>query len=83
MDSSTHPVINPTPRPDLVDRLSGSDVCPTCRGRGSLLVTGPRDRRVCPACRGTGLVRPAGTTPQYESWLYAKRARKAAREVQR
>lgn len=55
MDSSTHPVINPTPRPDLVDRLSGSDVCRHCSGRGSILVTGPRDRRECPMCRGRGV----------------------------
>lgn len=70
-------------RSQLIADLAGDSVCPTCRGRGRLLVTGPRDWRVCPPCRGTGLVRPRGTTPQYELWLAARSARKVAREVQR
>ena len=45
----------PIPRSILLDALSGADVCRVCRGQGSLLVTGPRDRRTCPTCRGTGI----------------------------
>ena len=50
-DAATKPI----PRSILLDALSGADVCWHCRGQGSLLVTGPRDRRVCPNCRGSGI----------------------------
>ena len=53
---------SPLPRRVLIDALCGADVCWHCRGQGSLLVTGPRDRRVCPMCRGSGLTATKPTT---------------------
>ena len=75
--------MTPIPRNELIAAMAGDDVCTTCRGRGSVYVTGPRDKRVCPPCRGTGRVPPLGSTPAYELWMDARSRRKAAREIQR
>lgn len=49
----------------LSPRLSGSDPCPACAGRGSIPAQGPRDYfpvpRVCEECRGEGVISEAVT----------------------